>query len=41
MTEDDERFFCCAGCQHIYQLLYLSNPACSADQIKINNNEDN
>ncbi|NOU22309.1 MAG: metal-binding protein [Methyloglobulus sp.] len=41
VTENGLLSFCCAGCQSIYQLLYMNNRAMDIDTKTNNNNEDN
>jgi Putative metal-binding domain of cation transport ATPase len=32
--------FCCAGCQSIYQLIYMNNKSMEIDRAKTNNNSE-
>jgi hypothetical protein len=42
VTETGRQSFCCAGCQSIYQLIYMDNRARNANnEIKTANKEDN
>lgn len=41
LTEKGMKWFCCAGCQSIYQLIFLTNRPMDIDESKTTNNEDN
>jgi Putative metal-binding domain of cation transport ATPase len=40
LAEKGQLSFCCAGCQSIYQLIYMNNKSIGSDN-KTNNNEGN
>jgi hypothetical protein len=41
MKEQSLLSFCCAGCQSIYQLVYMNTQSIETDKKTNNNNEDN
>ncbi|MEQ1558417.1 MAG: heavy metal translocating P-type ATPase metal-binding domain-containing protein [Methyloglobulus sp.] len=40
-AEKNKLMFCCAGCQSIYQLLYIPHRSTKSDTIKTTTHEDN